>query len=485
MRGRAGVLLCLVVVGLISFWTIEPRLHHDFPSMVDDWGAIARAPEQLREILRLGNPEDLRYRPGFVMWNALQWHTLGAPTHFLGPELWGLARWAVLVAGVTLLTALLVGRPDRLQDRRWLLVVGVPALAVTAPSIAIDIARYGPQEPLLLGCMALGSVLLVRAADRLLDGAPAQPRELLAIAAGLVLWAFGVLQKETSICVLLLLPFLWPTLTHQLSRWRLLGSGRRLGLGALAAGIVLPFVPMVARTFQLAFADETFYEGAAAGKSLATRLSDQLSQAGGVLHTELPTITFVAAVVLLAFVTFRVGVDWLSIGLLVVAVAFVVFAADVGVVASRYYMPSIALAAVVLARSAVRLGPVAVVVAALALIGGGLVQAHDARGWMWWWVDGERTQEALVREAAARAAGGCPVTVVGLNTEFVQALPVLMPLAREEPRDCADGERFVAVLDEGGPGTVTPPDNPVLAACGPEPSPVFSSTVGYIARCTR
>jgi hypothetical protein len=484
MRGRTGVLICLVVVAVASFWTIEPRLHQDFPSMVDDWSAIENAPEQLRGVLRLGNPEGTRYRPGFVMWNALQWHTLGAPTEFLGPLLWGIARWAVLVVGVTLLTLLLVGRPKGPRDGRWLLAVGVPLVAITAPSIAIDIARYGPQEPLLLGCMALGAVLLVRAIDRLLDGEPAGPAVLFAVGLGLVLWAFGVLQKEPSICVLLLAPFLWPTIKQQRGRWALLDEGRRRGLGLVAAAILLPFVPMVVRTTQLALTGEPLYGDLSAGKSFTTRLSDQLSQAGGVLHTELPTIVAVAAIVLLAALVFRVGVDWISVGLLLVAFGFIVFAAHAGVVASRYYIPAIALAALVLARSAVRLGSVVVVVVGVFLIGGGLVTARSAHGWVWGWVDAERAQEGLVREAEARAAGGCPVAVVGLNAEFVEALPVLMPLARERPRDCADGERFVALLDEGGPGTVTPPDNPVLAACKPDPEPVWTSSVGQLLRCT-
>jgi hypothetical protein len=452
--------------------------------MVDDWSAIEKAPEQLRGILRLGNPEGTRYRPGFVMWNALQWHTLGAPGDFFGPQLWGIARWAVLVVGVTLLTVLLVGRPARWRDGRWLLVVGVPLVAITAPSIAVDIARFGPQEPLLLGCMALGAVLLVRALDRLLDGEREGPGMLLAVGSGLVLWAFGVLQKEPSISVLLLAPFLWPTLREQRGRWALLDGGRRRTVGLLAAGILLPFVPMVVRTTQLALTGEPLYGDLSAGKSLSTRLSDQLSQAGGVLHTELPTVVFVASIVLLAAVAFRVGIDWLSVGLLVVAVGFIGFAAHAGVVASRYYIPAIALAALVLARSAVRLGPVVVVVVGVALIGWGLVTAHNARDLVWAWVDSEQAQERLVREAEARTAGGCPVAVVGLNAEFVEALPVLMPLARERPRGCAAGERFVALLDEGGPGTVTPPDDPVLAACRPGPEPVWIESVGRLLRCT-
>jgi hypothetical protein len=484
MRGRTGVLICLAVVAVVSFWTIEPRLHHDFPSMVDDWSAIENAPEQLRGLLRLGNPEGTRYRPGFVMWNALQWHTLGAPGSFLGPQLWGIARWAVLVLGVTLLTVLLVGRPERWRDARWLVIVGVPLAAITAPSIAIDIARFGPQEPLLLGCMALGAVLLVRAIDRLLDGERAGPGVLLAVGAGLVVWAFGVLQKEPSISVLLLAPFLWPTLREQRARWALLDDGRRRALGLLAAGILLPFVPMVTRTTQLALTGEPLYGDVSAGKSLSTRLSDQLSQAGGVLHTELPTIVFVAAILLLAAVAFRIGVDWLSVGLLVVALGFIGFAAHAGVVASRYLIPAIALASLVLARSAVRLGSVVAVVVGVVLIGWGLGTARSAHDWVWWWVGTEQAQEGIVREAEARRAGGCPVAVVGLNVEFVAALPVLMPLARERPRDCAAGESFVALLDEGGAGTETPPDNPVLAACRPEPEPVFSTSAGKLLRCT-
>ena len=236
MRGRAGVLICLGVVALASLWTYEPRLHHEFPSLVDDWSAIQNAPEQLHSALRLGYPEDGRYRPGFVMWNALQWHTLGAPTEFLGPQLWGAARWAVLVIGVTLLALLLVGRPTRLRDGRWLLTIGVPLVAVTAPSIAIDIARYGPQEPLLVGCMSLGAVLLVRAIDRLLDGEQSGPAVLSAVGGGLILWAFGVLQKEPSICVLLLAPFLWPTIRDQQGRWELLDARRRRGLEAVRSG---------------------------------------------------------------------------------------------------------------------------------------------------------------------------------------------------------------------------------------------------------
>jgi hypothetical protein len=487
MRVRVGLLACLAIVGLVVFGAIEPRFQHSFPSMVDDWSAIANAPEQLRDALRLGNPEGQRYRPGFIAWNALQWHTLGAPDAFAGPLLWGVLRLGVLVLGVTLLGLLLIEAGLRRVaglDHTWLLVLGVPLAVITAPSLAIDLARYGPQEPLLVGCMSLGAVLLVRTFDELLEPGPVRRWVGAAAAVGVALWAFGVLQKETSACVLLLAPFLWPTVRAQRVRWTGLDSGRRAAIGVVVGAMLLPFVPIVARTVELALAEERVYEDSAGAKGFVDRLSDQLSRADEVLHTPLPMILLAAAVVVLSVRTFRLGADWISTGLLVVALAFLLFAAEAGVVASRYYLPPIALGAFALARSAVPLGSAAVAATGVVLVAGGMWQAWEGNGWVEWWADGERAQETLVREAAARAAGGCEVGVIGLNVELVEALPVLMPLADEPPRDCGGEERYLVVIDPGGPGTETPPDDPVLSACAPEPEPAWSSNVGKILRCT-
>jgi hypothetical protein len=223
VRVRLGILICLLLTGLVTLWTIGPRLGYRFPSTIDDWSAIDKAPHQLHVVLRLGMPEDMRYRPGFVVWNALQWHTLGAPERFVGPEVWGLARVAVLLVGVLLLALLLVEaqRPRVLgRDPRWLLVAGVTLAVVTVPALGVDLARYGPQEQLLVGCMALGAVLLVRALNALLDGRRSWTTPVAAVA-GVLVWSFGVLQKETSTCVLLLAPFLWPTIRAERGRWRL------------------------------------------------------------------------------------------------------------------------------------------------------------------------------------------------------------------------------------------------------------------------
>ena len=226
MRAHVGFLACLALLGLVALVAVEPRLHHEFPSMIDDWNAIASAPEQLRSVLELENPT-ARYRPGFTIWNALQWHTLGAPTAFGGPRLWGLLRIGVLVLGVAMLARLLVMSTGRGADdwpaARWLLTFSVPLLVLTVPAGAIDLARYGPQEPLLVGCMSLGAALLVRSADRLLEPTRPSVSTLATTAIGLAVWWLGVLQKETSLCALVLIPFLTPT---ALSERRAMGRGR-------------------------------------------------------------------------------------------------------------------------------------------------------------------------------------------------------------------------------------------------------------------
>lgn len=487
MRVRSGLIVCILVAGAVTLAAIEPRLHTTFPSVIDDWVGIRDAPDQLREVVRLGSPEAQRYRPGFTTWNVLQWHTLGAPERLVGPQLWGLLRAVLLVLGVTLLAALLV---DRLRagwswrDRRRLLIVGVPVAALTAPSLAIDLARYGPQEPLLVGCMALGTVLLVPAIDELLGQRTLGARQLFALPVGLVLWGFGVLQKETSLCVLLLAPFLLPVLRSQRPRWACLDRGRRAGVIAVALAILLPFVPMFLRTAQLALADERLYGEIAAEKTIAERLSDQLTRVSEVMHSHLPAAIVLTAVALVTAAAVKRGVDWVSVGFLFSGLAFVVFAAEGGVVASRYYLPTIVLAALALARAAVALGARTVTFAGAALVSFGALQAIDARGYVEEWVATEQAREALVREAAARVAGGCDVRYTGLNVELVEAVPVLVPLADEPSRGCGLGERFVVVIDPGGPGTESPPDDPVLAPCAPEPEPVWGSPVGKIVRCT-
>jgi hypothetical protein len=453
--------------------------------MIDDWSAISKSPHQLREVLSFGNPESQRYRPGFILWNALQWHTLGAPNSFLGPQFWNLLRIALVVVGVTALTGLLLspgGNSRSRFDARWLLVTAVPLTVVTAAALPIDFARFGPQEPLMVGGMALGAVLVADATDRLLDDHSIGPAVVATTLGGVALWWLGVLQKETSICVLALAPFLLPTVRRQRARWSRLRHRRKVLLYALGAALLLPFFPMAVRTMQLAAADTRVYEEFAE-ESLLLRLWEQFELADEFLHTPLFGVVALTAFVVAIGQLLSSRPDWLAIGLMVTALAFVVFAAESGVVATRYYLPPLTLLCIAIARSIASLGQRAALALGVVAIGSSLVHLPYARNWVEWWVDTERGREALVRQAAALHEGGCVVEVTGQNVEFVEALPVLMTLADEPARGCQPGVRYLVVID-GDTGRVTGPDDPLVARCKPDSSPVWSSLLATIQRCT-
>ena len=60
MRVRFGLLVCLGIVGLVVFGTIAPRFRHPFPSMIDDWNAIATFPARVRTYKLSAGTSDAR-----------------------------------------------------------------------------------------------------------------------------------------------------------------------------------------------------------------------------------------------------------------------------------------------------------------------------------------------------------------------------------------------------------------------------------------
>ena len=83
-------------------------------------------------------------------------------------------RLLVFVVGITLLTALMLPRAHGLRDSIiHACLAAVPAFAVlTVPKFARDFAWFGPQEPLLIGGLALGGALLALTARSLLSENP-------------------------------------------------------------------------------------------------------------------------------------------------------------------------------------------------------------------------------------------------------------------------------------------------------------------------
>ena len=87
-------------------------------------------------------------------------------------------------------------------------LASIPALLlVTVPKFALDFARFGPQEPLLIGGMALGGSLLVLAARpcSTARARSASSRSLRSSSPAALPGRSASYQKEISICVLPLL----------------------------------------------------------------------------------------------------------------------------------------------------------------------------------------------------------------------------------------------------------------------------------------
>jgi hypothetical protein len=566
------VLLAAALAIAATLVMIAPRLTHTFPSMVDDWYAIEHSVEQLPKALTGRNPEELRYRPAWIVWSAAQWHTLGAPTHRWGPQVWGILRIALLALGLAALAATIVRWPTDRRGRLTsaALVAGVPLVVMTMPSFAVNVARWGPQEPLQIGSMSLGVALIVWSLRAAAAGSLSRNR-ILSLVVGVAFWWFGVLQKETSLAVVVLAPFLWPYVRRN-EWWSLIRERPRL-IAAVAAGVAAPLVLAAVHTIALASAETRVYGVGLSPVGVPGRLLDQLGDIDHTLETPFAWLIIASAFLSLFWAIGR-EIDWLAVGLLACALASAAWVAQTGIFVSRYYLPVTALVVLALVRTAsaqprlllvpavvatlladrlnggsegvvdwlirqsahdaaklgaiVALGalalgialvanvdrrallaitaaalvlatiaqttnavvgefyPLAALIAllglsrpsrdrsdlgarlvAVSLIAVSLANVATGRDSVDRWLDRERAQEALVRAVAAREAGGCTVTAVGKEVEFVAALPVLRRFVDEPAGGCESGERFVAVIDGELTSGRTPLTDPALVACAP------------------
>ena len=333
---------------------------HTFPSMIDDWVGIRDARERLRSTPVWGGNPRGRATDRVSSRGAPFSGTRSVPRgDIVGPQFWGLRGHRPGRRRDPPPALLVPSRSGRRGRRAPAARRRCPVAALTAPSLAIDIARYGPQEPLSSGCMALGAVLLVRSRRRparhaAVAATTTSPRSPAGIGAlgirGLPEGDVGLRPRARAV------PHSDPPCPAGA-----LGASRRAHDDAVsrrrrARGCRLPFVPMVlrdrpARASGRADLREIAAPAGASERlriSWRTRARPPLAPARGDRgRCPRPLAPWPS----------RTGVDWLSVGLPRRRRAFVLFAAEAGVVASRYYLPTIVLAALALARSAARLGP--------------------------------------------------------------------------------------------------------------------------------
>lgn len=486
--GAIRWLALVVVIALVSgvaIWVTSPRFEIDTPSLVDDWAAIERSPDQLSEVARLGNPEEQRFRPGWILWNYVQWHTFDGPHGLVGPNLWNIARILVFVAGLCLATALALPRP---RDR-WDLILysglaGLPALltVVTVPKFARDLARFGIQEPLLVGGLALGGSLLVLAARSLLSPRSAMPHWQTAAlgTAGSVLWIVGAYQKEASVAVLPVIAAVLFVGRDRLRAWTALTARRRALLVAVGAVVLLPLAHVAIESIRIASRGDLVYDTEVdAGRSAVDGLVTLWDWSHEVFPQRARQIVLCALVLTAVASVFRRRIDVLAVGVLASAALTLLVAGQSGVAVSRYYLPAYALALVALALAlgrlprAVQVSGVAVALLLFVQSTGGAIDEVDH------WVEEEQVGAALVQAVANVEQSGCPVAVAGLDLETSEALPVLVGLEkRRSQQACGSGSTYLVARDfaEG---------RPLLRACARGAlEPVWESWIAGVYRCT-
>ena len=406
--------------------------------------------------MRLHNPEEQRFRPSWILWNEVQWHTFDAPAGFVGPNAWNLARMVVLVAGLCLLTVLAMPAPrTRVEALLQAALATMPALlVVTVPKFARDLARFGVQEPLFLGGLALGGSLLVLAVRALL-AQPVRPawQPILLGVSGAAFWAIGVYQKEASLSAIPLLAAAAFAGRSRLASWRGLDRARRLALVVIAGVFLLPLAHVAIETARIAGRGDLVYgTKVEQGRGIVRGFHTLYDWSHEVFSLQAQRI--LVGALLLAAVTAlaRRRIDVLVLGVLASGALTLVFAAQTNVAVSRYYLPAYALAVVALVLSLARWPVVAQVAGLLLLLAVVHLSFSASRDEVQVWVGEEDAGAALVHTVADAHATGCPVAVAGLDLETTDALPVLVALEHKPVAStCTTGATYLVLrpFEEG------------------------------------
>ena len=450
-----ALLVVVAAVFALAIWVLSPRFEIETPSLVDDWASLSRSADDVAQLLRLQNPESGRFAPSLAFWNYVQWHTFGAPDSLVGPNAWNLLRVFTLVAGLSLLTAVAL---PRARGGVWNAILtaalaGIPAFAVvTVPKFARDMARFVPQEPFLVGALALGGALLVLAARPLLAPRPVAGRVVALAILGTAVWVFGAYHKEASVCAVPLLAAVLFAGRGRLRDWRLLSGGRRTALGMLGAAVALPLVHVMLAGLRIAARGDVIYGAEVGGGDLWTGFVDLYDWAHEPLPENARLFMWSAIVLTVLSALVKRRIDVVAVGALASGVASLAFAGQSGVLATRYYIPAYALFAVAFALSLARL-PTPVQLAGVLGVLLAFTPVTETRAEVQRWTDEELAGAAVVREAAALETAGCTLAIAGVDPETTLALPVVVRLEDGSAERSCDGEPAYFLLGPDGAST--------------------------------
>jgi hypothetical protein len=434
----------LAVVLATAGWLEWVRLGVRTPSLIDDWYAITYSRTALHALLQghySSAPIDFsgRYRPAYsAVWNYVQWHLIGSPS-ITTAAAWGVLRVTVFLVAVWLLTVWLSGR----QSMRGHPLLWLPPLAVAmTPAIAVDLARHSPSEPMMVAGLIIGLALTGAGVRGLLvDPRPSRLMcSISAIGIGYPIYLYGVYSKETSIALLVFVPFFLKWLGPAIRQGMLESRRARYLFASTAVLIVAPLLHLGIRLAISVSGGRDPYPDA--HFSLARRFFVAgvlpLFGAPGPLGTLLWLVGAPVAIVVAAVMARKHETDsWLVAGILATGFAMSAFALARGDTPSRYYIPwLVAVAAVAmkgLARSNVGLQ---IAAAGIVIV----IAFSETRGAMADWVRTERSGSTAVEMAKGVVRAGCPLYLAKFDVERRVAIPLLLGFGAGTPiKMCTPG----------------------------------------------
>jgi hypothetical protein len=153
----------VAVLGGISAWLAWERSRIPTPSLIDDWFGVTYSPAAFHALLHGDYSPALdfggRFRPAYTgVWDYLQWHAFGNPSVTTAATV-GIARTALFLAAVWILANWLVGHAG--ASRRALIWLA-PLAVILTPAIAVDLARFGPGDPTMVGGLVVGLAAMAK-----------------------------------------------------------------------------------------------------------------------------------------------------------------------------------------------------------------------------------------------------------------------------------------------------------------------------------
>jgi hypothetical protein len=450
------------------------------PSLIDDWTAYRSTfDDVIATALDFGD-EGSRFRPAWEIWHALSWWGVGGDGSIL-PSVWNVGRVLLLVVGLYVLTNTLIELESRkLQPlHRHALAALVPLLLVVTPYAAVDLARLGPQEPMLVGGMALGAAVMIRSVRTRFRVRSTTTRIwwLVAVMTGLFLWSIGIYHKEVSVAVLAMVPF---------AGWRIMRD-RNLRTTTFALGVLalIPVLHVLAESLGRTVSGNTPYAGGSeVSPTVLLERSVTLFRPWPTLH-RLFLALFALNLALLAIAYLRArrletAAPVVSAGLLTVAISAHLLAAQSGAAATRYALPPLALMLMSIAVILGVFGGRAVTVTGVAAVVAAAVAVPSAGNLVAAWAEEERAFEQVVSHIAARDPATCTVLLYGRwDAERTAAIPVvLVGRGHSTPSDCEP-----AIYVWGG--AETPPPTEVCAGEWEQSAVLARATVSTCRRVAR